>query len=165
MSKEIEAQVWDALRKVRYPGMSRDIVSFGFVKQVEVQGSGVAVELALSTHNPDAANQVKAETEEAETGETGEAESPCAGLETQDECDASPECQSVIGQPLKQNGPDAPCLEAAEFIACIPTQGCDDALTWFCVGGNAKPVLVNDGCGPEDAEICEPPVADPPACP
>ena len=65
MSKELEAQVWDALRNVRYPGMSRDIVSFGFVKQVEVDGAGVEVELAMSTHNPDAANQVKAETEEA----------------------------------------------------------------------------------------------------
>lgn len=65
MSKEIEAQVWDALRAIRYPGMSRDIVSFGFVKQVEVEGGSVAVELALSTHNPDAANQVKAEAEEA----------------------------------------------------------------------------------------------------
>jgi ATP-binding protein involved in chromosome partitioning len=45
--------------------MSRDIVSFGFVKDVGIEGGSVEVELALSTHNPDAANQVRAETEEA----------------------------------------------------------------------------------------------------
>ncbi|MCP3956384.1 MAG: Mrp/NBP35 family ATP-binding protein [bacterium] len=65
MSKELEEQVWDALKSVRYPGMSRDIVSFGFVRGLEVAGSTVSVELEMSTHNPDAAEQVRSETEEA----------------------------------------------------------------------------------------------------
>ena len=65
MANDLEAQVWNALKTVRYPKMSRDIVSFGFVRRVEIDGSSVAVELEMSTHNPDAAHQVKTETEEA----------------------------------------------------------------------------------------------------
>ncbi len=65
MSKDLEAQAWDALKTVRYPGMSRDIVSFGFVRRLEVAGSTVTVELEMSTHNPEAAEQVRSEAEEA----------------------------------------------------------------------------------------------------
>lgn len=65
MSKDLEAQAWDALKTVRYPGMSRDIVSFGFVRQLEVSGSTVSVELEMSTHNPEAAEQVRSAAEDA----------------------------------------------------------------------------------------------------
>lgn len=64
MANSLESQVWDALKTIRYPGMSRDIVSFGFVRNVEVEDGTVIVELEMSTHNPDAAHQVKSETEE-----------------------------------------------------------------------------------------------------
>ena len=65
MSVIQENQVWDALRTVRYPGMSRDIVSFGFVRTVSVEGATVSVELEMSTHNPDAAEQVRSAAEDA----------------------------------------------------------------------------------------------------
>ena len=126
-------------------------------------GSGTASGTDTDT-DTEGEEETGEETDTAEETDT-EAESPCFDLETQDECDADPACQSVIGQPLKQNGPDAPCLDEQEFVGCIEAQGCDDAPTWFCVGGNGKPILVNDGCGPEDGEMCEPPVADPPMCP
>jgi hypothetical protein len=95
----------------------------------------------------------------------GDPNSPCLDYENQDDCEGDAACQSVMGQALSENGPDAPCLEPAEFLGCIEMAVCDDALTWFCVGGNAKPVLVNNGCGPDGAEMCEPPVQDPPQCP
>ena len=41
-------QIVDALRKVALPGFSRDIVSFGFVKGVEVAGSDVRIDVQLS---------------------------------------------------------------------------------------------------------------------
>jgi hypothetical protein len=91
--------------------------------------------------------------------------SGCADHETQEDCEADPACQAVNGQPLLENGPDAPCLEPTEFIGCIEMMICDDALTWFCVGGNAKPVLMSSGCGPEGAEMCDPMIPDPPECP
>ncbi len=65
MSKDLEAQAWDALKTVRYPGMSRDIVSFGFVRRLDVSGSTVTLELEMSTHNPQAAEQVRAGAEDA----------------------------------------------------------------------------------------------------
>ena len=63
MATDLEAQVWNALKTIRYPGMSRDIVSFGFVRKVEAEGSTVVVELEMSTHNPEAAEKVRGEAE------------------------------------------------------------------------------------------------------
>jgi len=55
----------NALRAVKYPGYSRDIVSFGLVKQVAVNNGVVSVALQLTTGNPDIANQIKLESEQA----------------------------------------------------------------------------------------------------
>lgn len=48
MSKD---EVIDLLKTVKYPGFSRDIVSFGIVKGVHIDGTGVAVDLQVSTLN------------------------------------------------------------------------------------------------------------------
>ena len=64
MAGELESRVWEALRHVRYPGMSRDIVSFGFVEAVEAEGGAVVVKLRMSTHKPEAAESVRREVEE-----------------------------------------------------------------------------------------------------
>jgi len=63
MSGALDNQVWDALRTVRFPGMSRDIVSFGFVDKVSAEGGRVEVVLAIVTQNADAARQVREQTE------------------------------------------------------------------------------------------------------
>ncbi|MBA3882293.1 MAG: DUF59 domain-containing protein, partial [Chthoniobacterales bacterium] len=47
-----EEQVRDALKGVKYPGFSRDIVSFGLVKEIRVNGSSVTAQLTLSTNDP-----------------------------------------------------------------------------------------------------------------
>src|SRR5262245_12633581 len=65
MANELESRVWDALRGVRFPGMSRDIVSFGFVQRVEVTGGKARVELEMQTHNAQAAGRVREEVEKA----------------------------------------------------------------------------------------------------
>lgn len=43
-----------ALKQVKYPGFSRDIVDFGIVRDIEVGGAKVTVSLAPSTENTDA---------------------------------------------------------------------------------------------------------------
>ena len=63
MSNDLEAGVWEALKAVRFPGMSRDIVSFGFVHAVQVAGDRVEVSLQMATHNPAAAERVREEVE------------------------------------------------------------------------------------------------------
>jgi hypothetical protein len=137
----------------------------------------VGTESATETADTAEAETTEADTNEAETTEadTNEAETTdadtndtetdaetgnagCADLETADECTAMAGCQVVNGSPLKQNGPDAPCLEASEFLGCISEQGCGDAETWFCQGNGM--FLVPDTCGPDGADPCDGP-ADP----
>ena len=65
MASEMEVRIWEALKTVSFPGMSRDIVSFGFVDRVEVSGEVAEVDLAIVTHSRESAEQVKAEVERA----------------------------------------------------------------------------------------------------
>ena len=44
-----EEQVRDALRSVRYPGFTRDIVSFGLIKGIQIDNGEVKVQLALAS--------------------------------------------------------------------------------------------------------------------
>lgn len=53
--------VLDALKSVKYPGYSRDIVSFGLVKNVATNHGAVSLLLALTTPNPEIASQLKQE--------------------------------------------------------------------------------------------------------
>jgi ATP-binding protein involved in chromosome partitioning len=52
-----------ALRAVKYPGFSRDIVSFGLVKETTVEADRVSVRLQLTSPNPQAAAQIRTECE------------------------------------------------------------------------------------------------------
>ena len=54
----LESSVMEALRTVKYPGYSRDIVSFGLVKGVQIDGGAVGVLLELTTPNPEIGNQI-----------------------------------------------------------------------------------------------------------
>jgi ATP-binding protein involved in chromosome partitioning len=65
MANELEARVWDILRGIRFPGMSRDIVSFGFVDKVAADGGRVSVALAIVTGNAEAARLVREQAEAA----------------------------------------------------------------------------------------------------
>jgi len=58
-----QTDVENALKAVKYPGFSRDIVSFGLVREISVANGSVGVTLQLTSANPDAAGQIKAEVE------------------------------------------------------------------------------------------------------
>src|SRR5438552_135482 len=58
-----EEQVRDALRSVRYPGFSRDIVSFGLVKGVDIDNGDIKVQLALATNDPNIPATIKNDSE------------------------------------------------------------------------------------------------------
>ncbi len=58
-----EEQVREALGKVAYPGFTRDVVSFGLVKGIEVRGGRVAVSFALTSSDPEVAPRLKADAE------------------------------------------------------------------------------------------------------
>ena len=52
-----------ALAAVKYPGYSRDIISFGLVKDVTAANGAVSVMMQLTSPNLEAAQQIKAESE------------------------------------------------------------------------------------------------------
>ena len=55
-----ESQITDILRTVKYPGFSRDIVSFGLLKGVIIEGSNVTVRLELATRDAGIPRQIHA---------------------------------------------------------------------------------------------------------
>ena len=52
-----------ALAAVKYPGYSRDIISFGLVKEISAANGAVSVTMQLTSPNLEAAQQIKAESE------------------------------------------------------------------------------------------------------
>jgi ATP-binding protein involved in chromosome partitioning len=55
--------ILEALKSVKYPGYSRDIVSFGLVKDISTANGVVNVMMQLTSPNAEAAQQIKAESE------------------------------------------------------------------------------------------------------
>lgn len=55
--------ILDALKAVKYPGYTRDVVSFGLVKSVAVNGGSAHVTLQLTGGNAQTAQQIKTEAE------------------------------------------------------------------------------------------------------
>ena len=58
-----EEQAMNALKSVKYPGFSRDIVSFGLVKSVNIDNGEVKVQLALATNDPNVPATIKNDAE------------------------------------------------------------------------------------------------------
>lgn len=58
-----EQEIKTALQQVKYPGFSRDIVSFGLVKNIAVAAGAVTVTLEVSTNNQEISQQIKFEAE------------------------------------------------------------------------------------------------------
>jgi ATP-binding protein involved in chromosome partitioning len=61
----------EQLRKVKYPGFSRDIVSFGLVKSVSLEGGVPTVSLAISTNDPKVPKQLRDDVEKCLLGLPG----------------------------------------------------------------------------------------------
>ena len=57
--------ITQALKSVKYPGYTRDIVSFGIVKNITVNAGAVSILLHLTGGSPAVAAQIKAEVEKA----------------------------------------------------------------------------------------------------
>ena len=66
-----EEIVRESLRAVKYPGFSRDIVSFGLVREVRISGADVQIQIAISTNEPKVAVQIRDEALRAVQAVTG----------------------------------------------------------------------------------------------
>lgn len=56
-----DQQIREALQQVRFPGLSRDIVSFGLVRDIAIDGGSVTVRLAVTSSRTEVAPQVERE--------------------------------------------------------------------------------------------------------
>jgi ATP-binding protein involved in chromosome partitioning len=63
MSHLSEVLVLERLKAVKFPGYSRDIVSFGLVKEVKIAGSDLIVRLSVATNNPAVPEALKRDSE------------------------------------------------------------------------------------------------------
>lgn len=54
----------NALKSVKYPGFSRDIVSFGLIKEIAISGDEVRVQMVLTANDPAVPRTIKADAEE-----------------------------------------------------------------------------------------------------
>jgi ATP-binding protein involved in chromosome partitioning len=66
-----QQQILEALKTVKFPGLSRDIVSFGFVKDLKVDGGDVSFTVHFQTENPSAGQQIARDAEAAARGVDG----------------------------------------------------------------------------------------------
>jgi ATP-binding protein involved in chromosome partitioning len=60
-----EEQIKETLKQVKYPGFSRDIVSFGLIKGIRIDGGAVTVQMALATNEPAIPQAIKTQSEAA----------------------------------------------------------------------------------------------------
>ncbi|HUP47353.1 MAG TPA: Mrp/NBP35 family ATP-binding protein [Thermoanaerobaculia bacterium] len=65
MAQPTQQQVLDALKKVRFPGLSRDIVSFGFIHDLKVEEGLVSFTVRFQSENPAVGQQILREAEAA----------------------------------------------------------------------------------------------------
>src|SRR3989449_1719894 len=66
-----EEDIKSALKAVKYPGYSRDIVSFGLVKDVAVKNGAVSLTMQLTGGSAEVAQQIKTESESVLKGLAG----------------------------------------------------------------------------------------------
>src|SRR6266576_2256604 len=66
-----EEQVKNALKSVKYPGFTRDIVSFAIVKSVNIDNGEVRVQLAHATNDPNVPAAIKNDAEKVLHGIAG----------------------------------------------------------------------------------------------
>ncbi len=60
---QTEDSIRETLKTVKYPGYSRDIVSFGLVKQVKCNSGAVAVMVEMTSHNAEVAEEIRKDAE------------------------------------------------------------------------------------------------------
>lgn len=66
-----QEQVKTLLKSIKYPGFSRDIVSFGIVKEIQVSNDKILINLAIATQNKEHINAIRADIEHVLSTETG----------------------------------------------------------------------------------------------
>ena len=54
-------QVLDSLKKIKFPGLTRDIVSFGLIKEIRIDGDNVHVHVTVAARDPEVPGKLEEE--------------------------------------------------------------------------------------------------------
>ena len=84
------------LKKVKYPGFTRDIVSFGIIKDIEVAYAGVTVSLAMASAKPEVVEKIVAEVKATVAAMPGV---PAVKVQIEQPAPAAPRAAAGIAQP------------------------------------------------------------------
>ena len=52
-------EIIDILKTIKYPGFSRDIVSFGIIKEIEINESYISLTISLKSNNQNVIKELK----------------------------------------------------------------------------------------------------------
>ena len=84
------------LKKVKYPGFTRDIVSFGIIKDIEVAYAGVTVSLAMASAKPEVVEKIVAEVKATVAAMPGV---PAVKVQIEQPAPAAPRAAAGMAQP------------------------------------------------------------------
>ncbi len=62
---DIRTEIESRLRTVKYPGFSRDIVSFGIIREIQIEGKSATIDIVLQTNDESVADQIRKSCQEA----------------------------------------------------------------------------------------------------
>jgi ATP-binding protein involved in chromosome partitioning len=125
-----EASIHEALKTVKYPGFSRDIVSFGIVRSVSVEAGAVKVALAVTTSDAEAPAKIKSAVETCLRGLHG-VSSVEVGLAVQ----AARKTPPASNQPSRATGGGQLLQGVRKVVAIASGKG----------GGNFRGIGILDG--------------------
>ncbi len=145
-----EKKVWELLQGIRFPGMSRDIVSFGFVNGVEIEDDHVRVRLIITSHNPQLAEKVRADVESTlvESGVAGsyevvlESKAPTSVAQesVSQSSDLIPQVQHVVAVASGKGGVGKSTV-AANLAVSLATMGHRVGLLDADIYGPSMPMM------------------------
>src|SRR5271163_4183050 len=84
------------LKMVKYPGFSRDIVSFGIIKDIEVASAGVTVALTMASAKPEVVEKIVAEVKAAVAAMPGV---PAVNVQIEQPAAAAPRAAAGMARP------------------------------------------------------------------
>ncbi len=84
------------LKKIKYPGFTRDIVSFGIIKDIEVAHAGVTVSITMASANPEVAGKIAAEVKATVAAMPGV---PAVNVQIEQAPQSAPRAAAAIAKP------------------------------------------------------------------
>src|SRR5579862_4761634 len=89
------------LKKVKYPGFTRDIVSFGIIKDIEVAYAGVTVSLTMASAKPEVVEKIVTDVKATVAAMPGV---PAVNVQIEQPAATAPRAAAGVAQPRNIEG-------------------------------------------------------------